>query len=86
MTQCFVNEDGKYGEWTTPMRISGAQGKNGEDGTQIEFIYTTRTTEWTRPTAPFSPQEDDWHGSYNDIVWTDNPVGVSQSIPYEYVC
>ena len=86
MSQCFVNEDGEYGVWTLPMRITGENGKDGEDGDEVEFIYTRRESEWSDPQAPFSPQIDDWHGSYNDIVWTDNPRGVSREIPYEYVC
>lgn len=86
MSQCFVNEDGEYGVWTLPMRITGENGKDGEDGDEVEFIYTRRESEWANPQAPFSPQIDDWHGSYNDIVWTDNPRGVSREIPYEYVC
>jgi hypothetical protein len=86
MTQCFVNEDGEYGEWTTPMRITGANGKDGEDGDEIEFIYTRSTIVWENPQAPFSPQIDDWTGSYDGRVWTDHPQGVNKDIPLEYVC
>lgn len=86
MSQCFVNEDGEYGEWTTPMRITGANGKDGEDGDEIEFIYTRSTIVWENPQAPFSPQIDDWTGSYDGRVWTDHPQGVNKDIPLEYVC
>lgn len=86
MTQCFVNEEGEYGEWTTPMRITGANGKDGEDGDEIEFIYTRSTIVWENPQAPFSPQIDDWTGSYDGRVWTDHPQGVNKDIPLEYVC
>lgn len=86
MSQCFVNEDGEYGVWTLPMRITGENGKDGEDGDEVEFIYTRRESEWPNPQAPFSPQIDDWSGSYQGVVWTDNPKGVSRLIPYEYVC
>lgn len=86
MTQCFVNEDGEYGEWTTPMRITGENGKNGEDGDEIEFIYTRMATTWENPQAPFSPQIDDWTGSYGGKVWTDHPEGVTKDLPLEYVC
>ena len=86
MTQCFVNEDGEYGEWTLPMRITGANGKDGEDGDEIEFIYTRSTIVWENPQAPLSPQIDDWTGSYGGRVWTDHPEGVTKDIPLEYVC
>jgi hypothetical protein len=49
MSQCFVNEDGEYGVWTLPMRITGENGKDGEDGDEVEFIYTRRENEWPDP-------------------------------------
>jgi len=74
MTQCYVNEDGEYGEWTPPIRITGANGRDGEDGTIIEFVYTLKDSVWDNPIPPLTTQVDDWHGTGPDgTVWTDNP-------------
>ena len=96
MTQCFVNEDREYGEWTTPMRITGENGKDGEDGDEIEFIYARSATMWTNPAeyTPATIQQDDWTGSSAKIingqtvvtVWTDHPQGVEENFPFEYIC
>jgi len=74
MTQCYVNEEGEYGEWTSPIRITGANGLDGEDGTIIEFVYTLKTSVWDNPTPPLTTQVDDWSGTGPDgTVWKDNP-------------
>lgn len=85
MTQCYVNDEGVYGEWTSPIRITGANGLDGEDGTIIEFIYALKTTVWSNPTAPPTTQVDDWSGTYDGTVWTDNPQGVTENAMYEYI-
>jgi len=33
MTQCYF-DNGTYGTWSTPIRITGANGIDGEDGTE----------------------------------------------------
>ena len=92
MTQCYVNEEGVYGEWTLPIRITGANGLDGEDGidgkngTVIEFVYALKTSVWSDPTPPPTTQVDDWSGITSDgTVWTDNPQGVSENAMYEYI-
>lgn len=86
MTQCYVNDKGEYGEWTSPMRITGANGLDGEDGTIIEFVYTLKTSIWSNPTPPSTTQVDDWSGTGPDgTIWTDNPQGVNNTYMYEYV-
>ena len=87
MTQCYCTSNNEYDEWTTPIRITGDNGMNGTDGTDIEFIYTQRTTEWSTPIAPASPKPDDWSG-YDETsgqTWTDNPQGVTDYYKFEYV-
>lgn len=84
MTQCYVNDEGEYGEWSSPMRITGANGLDGEDGTIIEFIYTRNNT-GILPDAPPTTQVDDWTGTVEGVTWTDNPQGVTENVMYEYV-
>lgn len=86
MTQCYVNDEGEYGEWTPPIRITGANGLDGEDGTIIEFVYALKTSVWSNPTPPPTTQVDDWSGTTSDgTVWRDNPQGVSENAMYEYI-
>lgn len=52
----------------------------GEDGTDYEYIYT-RTSTNSRPSTPGTSQSDD----YIPSGWTDDPIGPSYSLPYEWV-
>jgi hypothetical protein len=89
MTHCFKTDTGTYGTWSDPVRITGKDGLDGEDGSDIEFIYARNNTGIT-PAAPTATQDsnitkDDWpniNGStpYADITingvttrWYDNP-------------
>lgn len=69
-----------WGEFSTPSLFS-KWGKNGEDGTDYEFIYQ-RGIENSKPSTPATSQVDD----YVPTGWTDDPIGVSESIPYEWCC
>ncbi|MDR1980360.1 MAG: hypothetical protein LBQ39_01910 [Tannerellaceae bacterium] len=81
MSQAEVSGAGVVGTWSVPIRISGLNGENGADGTDIEFIYR-RTTNSTAPAKPATSQTDD----YIPTNWTDRPSGVSASYLYEWVC
>ena len=94
MSQCFRNAGGSYGVWTNPIRITGANGKDGEDGSDIEYIYTRNNT----GVAPAAPSGTNWGDDWPNVdgntpsaqddhgtTWYDNPQGVSSSIMYEYV-
>ena len=95
--QCYVTAEGEYGIWEGPIRITGANGKDGEDGTDIEFIYTRNNGQsGNRPNPPAAPvndsqgnpvkDQDDWYGTdSNGVTWTDNPVGVAADMKFEYV-
>ena len=88
MTQAFFASAQTTAVWSAAVRMTGADGKAGEDGTDIEFIYTTNNT-GTAPAAPPSntTYPDDWHGTdSNGVTWTDNPSGVSENNKWEYVC
>lgn len=93
MTSCYVVGDNEYGTWDDPIRITGGEGMAGEDGSDIEFIYTVNNT-GNLPDAPIASgqgnarifTEDDWYGKdENGIIWTDNPTGISLENQYEYV-
>lgn len=93
MTQCLCTNLGVYGIWTNPIRITGENGQPGEDGKSVEFIYTRNDT-GSAPSAPTASgsgnskvfNQDDWFGlDNNNVTWTDNPVGVSNLVRYEYI-
>lgn len=70
------------GEWSTPVRITGENGKDGQDGKSIEFIYRVSNRVPNSSDKPSSVNED---GSVPD-GWTDHPTGVSESNQYEWMC
>lgn len=70
------------GEWSTPVRITGENGKDGQDGKSIEFIYKVSNRVPNSSDKPSSVNED---GSVPD-GWTDHPTGVSKSNQYEWMC
>lgn len=55
-------------------------GKDGSDGKGYEYIFKSTTTN-TRPATPATSQTDD----YVPSGWNDDPVGVSATVPYEWV-
>jgi hypothetical protein len=69
MTYCYKSYTGTYGTWSTPVRITGANGYEGADGSDIEFIYH-RDSSAKAPDAPTASHssnskvfsEDDWYG------------------------
>ena len=80
----FTYNDGGYvltGEINTDeYELLVQSGKDGRDAKDHEFIFTNTTTN-TRPSTPETSQTDD----YVPSGWNDDPVGVSASIPYEWV-
>lgn len=70
------------GEWSTPVRITGENGKDGQNGKSIEFIYKVSNRVPNSSDKPSSVNED---GSVPD-GWTDHPTGVSESNQYEWMC
>ena len=81
MSQAIYNPNtGRFGSWTAPIRISGKNGENGADGTDIEFIYLRNTGDI--PSKPTSVNTDD------DVPdgWTDSPQGITETYKYEWVC
>lgn len=81
MSQAMLNaRTNTFGTWSTPIRITGLNGENGADGTDIEFIYLRNTGE--TPSKPASEDKDD----YVPSGWTDSPSGITATYQYEWVC
>lgn len=81
MSQAMLNaRTNTFGTWSTPIRITGLNGENGADGTDIEFIYLRNTG--STPSKPTSVNTDD----YVPSGWTDNPQGITETYKYEWVC
>lgn len=87
----WMSGSGDPGIWRGPWNLTGAP---GEDGTDIEFIYTRTTDESENdPARPLSSdaknssspattfQDKDWY----PVGWTDNPQGVTSTIRLEWM-
>lgn len=82
----FKNADGSLTAWTGLIRLTGADGKDGEDGNSIEFLYARNNDKDSYPQKPNTTQVTDWTGTGPDgTVWYDNPQGVDDTHRYEYV-
>ena len=80
----FTFNDGGYcltGEINTDeYELLVQSGKDGSDGTSYERVFVHTTTE-SKPATPSTSQTDD----YVPSGWHDDPVGVSRSLPYEWI-
>lgn len=54
---------------------------DGKDGKDYEYIFT-RTAKEAKPASPATSQTDD----YVPEGWTDDPVGPTSELPFEWVC
>lgn len=68
-------------DWSKPFIISGKNGKKGEDGTSIEFIYKRSVDGSCNPPTDNKDEDD-----YVPAGWTDNPTGVKVDAQYEFIC
>lgn len=80
----FIFSDGGYAltgeENEEEYELMVANGKDGKDGTDYEFIFINTTTD-AQPATPPTVQKDD----YIPRGWHDDPLGVTEGIPYEWV-
>lgn len=83
-TNRFIYKDGGYvltGEMNTDeYDLVMQNGKDGRDGKDYEYIYI-HTKDANRPSTPTSEQTDD----YIPSGWHDDPIGVTATLPYEWV-
>lgn len=81
----FIYSDGGYiltGEMNTAeYDLVMQNGKDGRDGKDYEYIYI-HTKDNNRPSTPSGEQTDD----YVPSGWHDDPLGVTETLPYEWVC
>lgn len=84
-TNRFIYKNGGYiltGEMNTEeYELLVENGKDGADGKDYEYIYI-HSKDNTRPATPASVQIDDNVPN----GWHDDPIGVSETFPYEWVC
>lgn len=71
-----IKRNGEWGNFSTPSLWA----RFGEDGTDYEYIYT-RTVGGVAPETPQCEQSDD----FIPKNWTDDPVGPTLNLPYEWV-
>ena len=81
MTFAFVS-NGVYGLWTNPVCITGKDGEASTDITGKEQIYKTAGEGETVSKPDNDPNTKD----YVPVGWTDNPQGVSATVPCEWTC
>lgn len=92
-TRSKDTETDLWNDWTEPALWS-KYGANGKDGDGVEYIYKHTQS----PSAPSNPTPSDIttdeyqsRGEYEGIEyvpsgWDDNPQGISDTYPYEWVC
>lgn len=81
-TATFSSKDTIVVPWSTPVRLTGADGHDGSDGSNIEFVYKLTVTSLVTPTKPTG-------NSQTEAIrqgWTDHPTGISESYQCEWVC
>lgn len=81
MTFAFVS-NGVYGSWTSPVCITGKDGEAGTDIADKEQIYKTAAEGETVQ----KPANEENVSDYVPEGWTDNPQGVSATVPCEWTC
>ena len=82
----FYEDPALEGEWSNPMCISGKDGKPGEDGKSLEFIYYVTKKPSIKPDISNLPSEnvDDYVPTL--FGWTDRPQGVDPANRVEWIC
>lgn len=74
--------------WSTPVCVTGQDGRPGTDGTVLEYIYTRTVSEFDEngkslcPPLPVSENVTD----YIPAGWYDHPQGVSFEYQCEWMC
>ena len=81
MTFAFIS-NGVYGSWTSPVCITGKDGEAGTDIEGKEQIYKTAGEGET----VYKPANNENVDGYVPEGWTDNPQGVSSTVPCEWTC
>ena len=72
-----------YPEWSDPICITGANGQNGVDGANIEFIYRREKTDHL-DLEHFPITNSATENNHIPDGWENNPQGVSSTYMYEW--
>lgn len=72
-----------WGDWTNPIRVSGMDGTNGTDGTNIEFIYKLTSTDLEQPSLTLTDSPNT--NGYVPSGWTNHPSGISAEMQCEWM-
>ena len=82
-----LKENGKWGNYCTPF-IWAHWGQVGTDGDGIQYVYKLTTAE-IPPQKPSSLTTSNTYikdeGEVIPVGWTDNPTGISETYPCEWV-
>ena len=91
----FQSIDGeRVGNWDGPFCLTGENGRDGEDGSGIEFAYILCTKAEYNTIKNTTPVAEHGDGRADDLpssstasgnVWTDHPSGISEEFPIEAV-
>ncbi len=96
MCSGIFDNSGKNVSWSKPMRITGKDGKQGEDGTTVEFIYVLSKNMPEHPDPTTTSGKIDTEKLFDDIeasksvdrygnTWFDRAQPISPDKPTEYV-
>ena len=69
-------------DWSNPIRLTGENGQNGTDGTNMEFIFKLTATALEVPSIPSNSTQ----AGYVPEGWTDHPTGISEQYKVEWMC
>lgn len=88
----FSSENGgaQIGVWSTPIRITGADGENGKDGNSSEYIYALTDGEapnypsdqvgvFTNRSDLFNRVESNGSAEYSGTIWYDRAQSISEA-------
>lgn len=81
-TATFSSKGTMVVPWSTPVRLTGADGQDGADGSNIEFVYKLTVTSLVTPSKPTG-------NTQTEAIrqgWTDHPTGISEQYQCEWVC
>ena len=71
-----IVQDGIYGDFETPLQISGANGQDGADGVNIHFCYCLTASSNIKPDPIYTDKSKQPTGTVAG-TWTDHPMGIS---------
>ena len=79
------SEDSIDNKWSTPVRLTGENGKDGQDGQSIEFIFKQSNREPYESDKPEEPANK-YRDNFIPEGWEDHPQGIDDVNQYEWMC